>query len=227
MRKRRAAVAALCGGLMVTATAVAGAAVSPVADHSFEAPPVPLADPATGVRVIASPAAAGAWAVTSGDVEVVGPLGSGAARAHDSQQSLDLNGTQPGRIEQVVATTAGATYELVFYLAGNPFGDPGLVTLDVGAGAIVQSFSFDRSGRTPGDMGWERRSLVFAATAASTTISFQSTTNGSAGPMIDDVSALVVEPDPVIPEFPLIAALPLAGLATVGGAVILLRERSA
>ena len=213
--------------LVGIAKAAAADAAGPnlILDHSFEAPAAPAADPANGYTIVTGPAAFGAWRV-GGEVDLVGPAGPYAMSARDSQQSLDLNGTMPGRVAQVIPTTPGQTYALSFELAGNPYGEPGLVTLDVGAGTLVQAFSFDRTGRTAANMGWTRMTMTFVTGDEFTNISFQSTTAGASGPMIDAVSVEPSAPDPVVPEIPSVVLVPLGGLLAIAGGGVFLKRRT-
>ena len=62
------------------------------------------------------------WAIVTGSVDVVSNTGSWPAFA--GAQSLDLDGHSGGTIEQVFATTVGATYVLSFEYANKPSGLP-------------------------------------------------------------------------------------------------------
>ncbi|MGK5531129.1 choice-of-anchor C family protein [Streptomyces sp. URMC 129] len=128
----------------------------------------------------------GPWQVSSGSVDLVD---DGLWQAAEGDQSLDLNGSNTGAVAQTFTTTPGETYTVTYALAGNPAGGPALKTgrvlLD---GQNIQDFSFDITGTSLTDMGYIKRQVTFVATGATTTLSFVSTTPGSAyGPVIDDV----------------------------------------
>ena len=164
------------------------------------------------------------WTVGGKSIDIV----SGSLwQQVDGNQSIDLDGTPgPGSLSQVVSTTPGTTYTLAFELAGNP--DGGVKTLTVAAGTTSRDFSFDTAHTTTSNMGWEPETVTFTASGPTTTISFTSTDapGGNAGPAIDAVS-VTANPTAVLPESPLAVGLPLAGIALVGGAVVLRRRRSA
>jgi hypothetical protein len=89
---------------------------------------------------------------------------------------------------QRLETVAGATYRIEFALAGNPDREPMVKQVLVSAGNDSEVFSFDATGRSRADMGWQRKSFTFTATGASTELSFSSLTGGASGPAIDNVS---------------------------------------
>jgi len=133
------------------------------------------------------------WTVTTGSVDWIGnywlPPPSGG-------YSLDLDGNAPGAVSQTINTTAGDTYWLSFYLAGNPDGPPDPKTVMVCAANSCQDFSHARPPNPSSladnqiDMGWTLEGLSFKATYASTTISFTSDESGGTfwGPVIGGVS---------------------------------------
>jgi hypothetical protein len=112
-------------------------------------------------------------------------------------QSVDLNGPGPntaldGGIARTVTTLAGATYRLTFALAGNGMAGPAVKTGSVlVAGVDVLDFSFDTSGHDTSSaaaMGWATQYVDFVAASTSTPLYFRSTTLGSGGPLITDVT---------------------------------------
>ncbi|WP_043262960.1 choice-of-anchor C family protein [Streptomyces sp. CT34] len=161
------------------------AAVSHFDDGSFEYPtvkPKTFDEYAAGQFI-------GPWKVTSGTVDLIG---AGYWDAAEGDQSLDLNGNNPGSVAQTFATTPGTTYTVSYSLAGNPQLDrrpavkTGKVLID---GQDFQHFSFDVTGKSETNMGYVRRQVTFVARGRSTTLGFASTTRHSAtGPVIDDVT---------------------------------------
>ncbi|GAA3255540.1 hypothetical protein GCM10020216_092080 [Nonomuraea helvata] len=130
----------------------------------------------------------GTWQVSAGSVDLAR---TNFWQASDGSQSVDLNGgtdSPPGGVRQTIATRPGESYEVVFSLAGNPGGLPTVKTGQVLVnGAVVQSFSFDISGATKANMGYQTRKVRFTATGLSATLEFRSTTSSAYGPVIDDV----------------------------------------
>jgi choice-of-anchor C domain-containing protein len=129
------------------------------------------------------------WSVTAGNVDWIGTYWQ---QQPAGGQSMDLDGLMPGAISQNIATVAGQTYFLSFWLAGNPANqDPTqtLKTLEVTAGNASQIFTFDTAGHSTAGMGWVPRGISFTATGPSTTITFASKdVSGDYGPALADVS---------------------------------------
>ncbi|MFD9378681.1 choice-of-anchor C family protein [Streptomyces sp. NPDC059999] len=173
--------ALLSAGSGLALAAPAAAAVSRFDDGSFEYPAAPV----NAFTTVGAGQSIGPWKVTGGAVDLIG---AGFWQAAEGDQSVDLNGTQPGAIAQTFATTAGQRYTVTYSLAANPEGGPavktGRVLLD---GQNIQDFSFDSTGRTRPAMGYVTRQVTFVAGAASTAIGFASTVAGAYGPVIDDV----------------------------------------
>ncbi|MCX4581333.1 choice-of-anchor C family protein [Streptomyces sp. NBC_01571] len=187
-----AAVAAPAKGPIAThGLAASSLAFSRFDDGSFETPTVP---PAT-FQTFTAGQTIGPWQVTSGTADLIG---AGYWQAAEGDQSLDLNGNNPGSVSQTFTTVPGTQYTVTYALAGNFGGPPtvktGQVRID---GQDVQNFSFDVTGKTRTNMGYINRQVTFVATGTSTTLSFASTTPNSAwGPVIDDVT---VKPCPPCP----------------------------
>ena len=135
-------------------------------------------------RVFSAGQGFGGWVVESGTVEIVS-----AWQDADGDQSVDLSGLGRGAIYQDVPTTPGRLYLLRFALAGNPQGAPAVKALEVTFGAAsLGQFTFDTTGHTTADMGWEYHSFVVTASAAITRLRFISLTDSVHGAMVDDVS---------------------------------------
>ncbi|NYI04650.1 choice-of-anchor C family protein [Allostreptomyces psammosilenae] len=151
-------------------------------DGSFEYPLAPV----NSFTTYSTGQLMGPWTVTSGAVDLIG---EGFWQAAEGDQSVDLNATVPGAVAQTFTTTPGATYTVTYALAANAAGGPTLKTGRVLVdGQVFQDFSFDITGKTYTDMGYVNRQFTFVATSGTTTLTFASTTAGSAyGPVIDDV----------------------------------------
>lgn len=133
------------------------------------------------------------WLVTTGNVHHVGTYWE----AQDGTRSVDLNGTQSGGIQQTFPTQIGQEYEVSFFLAGNPDGDPLEKLLQVSADGTTLDFSFDTSGRTRTDMGYVMENFFFTANAPDVTLAFSSSVAGQYGAVIDNI---VVVERPVSPD---------------------------
>lgn len=203
MMNKRALVTAISAAALLTGTGTAGAAipetgsaalarpVAPFENGSFETPRAP----GGGFANLRTGDAIGPWQVTGGNVDLIG---AGYWQAADGDQSVDLNGVQPGAVSQTFTTTPRTRYTVTYSLAGNTAAGPvvktGKALVD---GQEFQNFSFDITGRTRTDMGYVTRTFGFVANGTSTTLTFVSTTPSSAnGPVIDDVT---VKPCPPCP----------------------------
>src|SRR6185437_3576563 len=104
-----AAVIAIAG----FAASAANAAI--IVDGDFTA--TPEVDP---FQTLSSGASFGPWTVTSGSIDLIGNYWQAPPTGG---HSVDLDGVAPGAISQTFTAPAG-TYELSFYLSGNPDGSP-------------------------------------------------------------------------------------------------------
>ena len=129
----------------------------------------------------------GAWTVSQGNVDLIG---AGFWQAADGVQSLDLDGgVVQGGVAQEFTTVPLLKYKVRFKLAGNVDQGPIIKTGQVLAnGNVIQSFSFDISGKTRANMGYVGKETHFIATSLSTTLTFRSTTGSGYGPVIDKVT---------------------------------------
>jgi|SRR5579862_4306809 len=142
-----------------------------------------------------SPAIKG-WTVTLNHIDYVGALWV----ASDGKFSLDLEGSACnlrdttsclGGVKQTFPTDVGHTYNVSFDLAGNVFSGPKVKTIKVSAAGKDQTFTFDMTGRNVANMGWKTEQWSFTATAATTTLEFDSADNTPGqsgwGPALDNV----------------------------------------
>jgi choice-of-anchor C domain-containing protein len=130
----------------------------------------------------------GAWTVSEGNVDLIG---AGFWQAADGVQSLDLEGSAfplAGAVTQTFSTLPLFKYRVTYQLAGNPASGPTIKTGQVIAGdSVIQSFSFDVTGKSITNMGYVGKTTHFIATNLSTTLTFRSTTGSGFGPVIDKV----------------------------------------
>ncbi len=183
-------------GLLITAISLlvaagpAFAGPSLVTNGSFESgPDIPgsFITPAAGSTAITG------WTVLPTNVDYIGSYWA----ASDGDRSVDLSGWGIGGVAQDLTTVAGTTYLVEFDLAGNPRSGPAMKTLEVVAGSQSQSFSFDTTGKTFQDMGWQTMQWTFVADSATTTLEFKSLTGTAYGPALDNVK--VTEVTPAVP----------------------------
>jgi choice-of-anchor C domain-containing protein len=162
------------------------------------------------------------WTVSQNSVDLTSTTWQPAS----GRQSVDLSGSGEGpfngSLYQDVATTPSQMYRLRFALAGNPFagcGGTGPKPMHVDfAGALVANLSFDSTGHSPTNMGWQYFEFSLIAPTSVSRLRFTSDINACAGPTIDDVSLTVI-PEPA-------TVIPLA-LAAIGGIGPVSRRRFA
>jgi choice-of-anchor C domain-containing protein len=188
LRVGAAVMAALCGtGAFMAAPAHAGTGAGSRADAvfsdgNFDTPvvtPGTFIEPGLGQHI-------GSWRVAMGNVDLTG---AGFWQTVGGDQSVDLDGDEPGGISQTFNTFPLVTYDVSFALAGNVDGGPmiktGQVLID---GHVAANFSFDITGKSHANMGYVTKEFTFRATRGSTTLEFDSTTPGAYGPVIDNVT---------------------------------------
>ena len=133
------------------------------------------------------------WVVGGDSIAYIG----GYWQAEDGSRSIDLSGNANGSIAQTFDTVANQTYQVNFFLAGNPDGGTGAKLAILSANGGQQQFdTFTVTGSdSHSNMGWTAYSYDFTATGASTTLSFASATGTAFGPTLDNVTVVAV-PEP-------------------------------
>ena len=179
----------------------AGAQASPFINGGFESGTF---DSASFDTVQAGSTAITGWTVGLNSVDWIGTYWN----AQEGSRSIDLSGAANGSLSQTFDTLVGQTYDVKFYVAGNPDGGPVIKTFDAGVTVSVPE-SFDNSGFTKSSMGWTLYSFDFTATSISSTLTFASTTNTPYGAALDNVSVAAV---PEVSTW----AMMLLGFAGVG-----------
>jgi|GEM_PF-3414144 len=122
-------------------------------------------------------------------------------------QSVDLNGSPGyGGVEQTIATTPGQKYSVTFDMAGNPQSAEGQRIKELKVKALAEGldvsevFSFDTTGKTVENMGWEQKTWEFTATSEETILQFFTEVNEAEGintdpyrgPALDNVVVLPI-----------------------------------
>jgi choice-of-anchor C domain-containing protein len=124
------------------------------------------------------------WTISGGGIDYITTFWLAA----DGSKSIDLSSGTAGAISQTFLTTPGYGYAVYFTLAGNPYAAGTRVKrLRVEVAGVTREFTFDTTGRTGSNMGWQTYSFYFAATSSSTTLTFRSLTYESGGPALDNV----------------------------------------
>ena len=159
------------------------------------------------------------WTVVADTTAWIGPTNPFGLSANDGSFFLDLTNYQVGApfagMSQTIATTVGATYSLSFDLGSSTFwGRPDSITAS--AAGTAQTFTAPSTGS---NNDWQRVSMQFLATAATTTVLLQGASGfnyiGLVNVDVEFVSGPGPGPAPV-PEPTTLAllGLGLAGLAT-------------
>ncbi len=121
---------------------------------------------------------AGGWHVDAGDIDMIAPPSySPYSTAYEGTNYIDLDGFNPGTISTNIATVPGKNYTLNFAYAqnadGKNNGHPTALMEALQNGTPLLSLSVTQ----PNDwvnLGWTKTSVVFTATAPTTTLTFHS-----------------------------------------------------
>jgi choice-of-anchor C domain-containing protein len=156
----------------------------------------PLTPPGGFVTLFAGSSAMAPWVIVANSVDVVN---NGYWPAFEGLNSLDLDGNNPGTIQQTFATTPGVPYNLRFWYANNADASALTRTANVlvtGAGTLLNQ-NISHTGSTRANMNYTLFSAEFIADSASTTLRFTSTDESTSpfGVVLDAVSVEAV-PEP-------------------------------
>jgi choice-of-anchor C domain-containing protein len=133
------------------------------------------------------------WTLQSGSIDYIGTRWM----AGEGSRSLDMTGVSAGTILQSVSGfTPGQTYRLSFLMAANTEGGDIVKSLKARIGPVAQTFSFDGTGLSGGNMGWSQRTMDFTATNSTMELSFESLHDGLYGPALDNVAITPVTSTP-------------------------------
>ena len=143
------------------------------------------------------------WTIGGNSVDIVGVVGWKAAHG---DWSVDLSGIGAGSLSQTFDTVVGTTYRVSFEIGGNFLSGSQVMMGAASVDDTVLPLSFDTTGSSAANMGWDSRSFDFTATDATSTLLFVSNMNSATGLALDNVRVTAV------PE-PQTVALWLAGLA--------------
>jgi choice-of-anchor C domain-containing protein len=163
-------VASFVGAGLVLLASAHGARAAQFGNGNFIAAPGGCADSCT---VPAGSTALVDWKITRGSIDVANGPASWQAPPLGGY-SVDLDGAQPGTLQQVFNTVAGKAYTVTFFLSGNPDGGAALKRMKVSLAGKVYPFSYDTAahGNTRAAMNYVPETLSFTATAAHTALTF-------------------------------------------------------
>ena len=142
-----------------------------------------------------------------------GPPGGGT--------SVDLGGDAPGGLVQTLPLVTGKTYDLSFYLSGNPDGSPTTKSVTVSVGGLIHTYTYTLGGANSHiNMDYTPENIDFVGNGnQNLTITSNDTDGSPFGPVIGGVSVTAA----AVPE-PFTLSLFGAGLA---GAAAMRRRRKA
>jgi hypothetical protein len=132
----------------------------------------------------------GGWSVTSGSIDIMVGSSETELPPFEGTTNLDLNGMGPGAISQTVALVVGEMYSLAWRMCANWYNGLSVVSMNVLLnGAVVASPTFVNSqGGAHPCIDYAYMSFDFVATAAITSVGFQSAgSGGPCGPVLDDI----------------------------------------
>jgi hypothetical protein len=218
---------AIVGAIGVATAVPVAAETNLVTNGDFETPVAP--SPANIVSVSGSQL--DGWTIQGNGVMDVtnknfSDNGSTTFPVYSGNQSLDLNSLDPATMTQDLTTVAGSTYHVFFALTGVPPVPQGECphgsvldkSLTVSAGSTSHDYTYapNPNATPPNNQTFVTEEFDFVATGTTTTLEFQSTTEGCAGPVIDAVSVTLVPPA-TTPVTQPVAAAPVAAAPAFTG----------
>jgi choice-of-anchor C domain-containing protein len=129
------------------------------------------------------------WTVVGGDISYVG------SRWQHAQGARSVGLLCGGGISQTFETEPDKEYEIRFSMAGDPDTPPAVKTVVVSLGAENRRFTFDTTGRSRREMGWEARFGNFHAADKTTTLTLLSPKAECSVPAVDNVRITASEVD--------------------------------
>lgn len=131
--------------------------------------------------------------ITSWSIDIGGSIEVDKSwQAQDGKQSIDLNPLSLGAISQNIRTKPNQSYQLIFYMAGNPTEQTKKKLEVIWGDNSLGIFEFDNdSTTTKTDMKWQKKIINIPSdftTSEITKLGFLSATPGSAGAVIDNIS---------------------------------------
>jgi choice-of-anchor C domain-containing protein len=121
------------------------------------------------------------WSVVGGNISYVG------AKWQPAQGLRSIGLPCGGGISQTFKTEPKEKYEVRFSMAGDPTARPAVKSVTVSFGADRRVFTFDTTGHSFGEMGWDSRSWIFTATGESATVVIQAPKAACSTVAVDNV----------------------------------------
>lgn len=180
----------IAGALLVSAHLPASAAT--FTDGLFFGPSI-----TGGFLTVTNGSSLGAWTVTGQSVDFIGSYWNGPSAT--GGYSVDLNGNGKGGITQTFNLSAG-TYQLGFYLSGNPDGNPSTKTVGVTLSPTLptdvnNTYTYVATIDGNKILNYEYHSIIFTTAGGLETLSFLSQDEGSYGGVVGGVTISAV-PEP-------------------------------
>lgn len=126
--------------------------------------------------------------------------------------SVDMSTTAPGILSTTLSTVAGQSYDLSFYMSGNPDGGNTVKSLQVMVGDLNAIYTFDITGTDKSNMAWMLKTGTFVA-SGNDLLTFTSLDSNAYGAALDMVSVADAREN-VVPE-PASFMLGFAGLTAL------------
>jgi hypothetical protein len=157
------------------------------------------------------------WEIIEGDIDIIRATDNTVRDMPSGEKIVDLNGDEPGTISQVINTRIGQKYLLSFYASGNFEREPAQKTMNVfwsGCWATncddkepepsdlfsdsianrVAQLTMFTGALTHADMRWKHYVFEVEATEDTSRVTFQSTTEGGGGFLLDKVELVLAAP---------------------------------
>jgi choice-of-anchor C domain-containing protein len=152
------------------------------------------------------------WNLTAGSVDIIGLPGWSPS---EGTRSIDLDGLSAGTLAQTFDTILGTTYQVSFDLAANFYAGQTIKSVLVTAPGSSQTYTFNSTGRTALNMGWQTNTFQFVAGGSSSTLSFasQDVANSAFGPALDNVTVNAIGAAVPEPSTWLLAGIALSIIA--------------
>ena len=166
--------------LSVSFFLTAGLAQGLLVNRSFETG----MDPGDATVLLPGSKAIDGWTVVGGNISYVG------SRWQPSQGLRSIGLLCGGGISQTFRTDPEQDYEVRFSMAGDPTELPAVKSVTLSFGADRRVLTFDTTGRSLGDMGWDSRAWIFTATEETTTVAFHSPMAECSTPAVDNVRVM-------------------------------------
>jgi choice-of-anchor C domain-containing protein len=161
------------------------------------------------------------WNIDAGSIDLINTYW----QPHTGSYSIDLAGNAPGTISQTIASEAGQTCDLTFWMAGNPDSGPVTKQVQVSWGGVPkETFSFDTTGNSRASMGWVQKGISGLAASGPTVLEFKDVSGTDFyGAALDDIVVECRGGITPVPEFPTFA-LPVALIIGLIGAVLFIQR---